>query len=128
MKILIIAEYYQDSLKQATLHTITAAKQLGDDIDLLVIGDQNEAVVKMACKVAGIKRVLWVNSSEYSHQLAENTAALLADIGKDYDYILAPATTFGKNLLPRVAALLDVAMISDIIQIKGPDIFVRPIY
>jgi electron transfer flavoprotein alpha subunit len=128
MKILVIAEYERDSLKPATSHTMTAALQLGNEIDVLVAGENVDAVCKQATALHGVKKVLVANAKEYAHQLAENTAQLIAAIGTSYNYILAPATTFGKNLLPRVAALLDVAMVGDVIQILAEDEFVRPIY
>jgi electron transfer flavoprotein alpha subunit len=127
MKILVIAEYERDKLKPATSHTLTAALQLGNEIDLLVAGENVNAVSGEAAKLQGVKKVLMADAKEYAHQLAENTAQLIAAIGQSYNYILAPATTFGKNLLPRVAALLDVAMIGDVIQILAADEFIRPI-
>src|SRR5688572_7595999 len=103
MKILIITEHDNQTLKLATLHTITAAKVLSDDIDLLVIGHECQSVAEVASKLMYVKRVLVADNAVYTHQLAENTAALIVDVSKDYDYILTGATTFGKNLLPRVA-------------------------
>jgi len=128
MKILVIAEHDNKTLKLATHHTLSAAKELGDGIDILVIGAGCEAVAKQAAHLADVKNVLCADHEVYAHQLAENSAALVAEIGKGYDYILIPATTFGKNLLPRVAALLDVAMVSDVTKIISQDTFVRPIY
>jgi electron transfer flavoprotein alpha subunit len=128
MKILIIAEHDNQSLKSSTHHTLTAAKQLGDDIDVLVIGSNCQQVAEQACLLSQVKRVLVADDEVYAYQLAENCAALVAETGKDYAYILTGATTFGKNLLPRAAALLDVAMISDVTQIVSADTFVRPIY
>src|SRR5579872_4604488 len=104
MKILIIAEHNQEKLKLATHHTITAATELGSDIDLLVMGYHCQKAADQACLLQGIKRVLIADDAVYEHQLAENGAALIAECGKEYDYILAGATTFGKNMLPRVAA------------------------
>jgi electron transfer flavoprotein alpha subunit len=128
MKILVIAEHDGQVLKNATLHTLSAAVQLGTDIDVLVCGDHCDDVVQQALKLHSVKEVLSAQAPEYAHQLAENTALLIADIGKAYTHILAPATTFGKNLLPRVAALLDVGMVGDIIEIISADEFVRPIH
>ena len=128
MKILIIAEHNQETLKLATHHTITAATELGSEMDLLVMGFHCQKAAEQACLLQGIKRVLVADDAVYEHQLAENSAALIAELGKDYDYILAGATTFGKNILPRAAALLDVALVSDVIKIISPDTFARLIY
>src|SRR5579864_3672960 len=128
MKILIIAEHQQQQLKLATHHTVTAAKQLGDDIDVMIMGTQCQAVAAEACRLEHVRKVLVADNEVYAHQLAENTATLVAEVGKEYDYILAGATTFGKNLLPRVAALLDTSMISDVTKVISKDTFVRPIY
>ncbi|MDR3491275.1 MAG: FAD-binding protein [Gammaproteobacteria bacterium] len=128
MKILIIAEHNNQILKTSTLNAYTAAQQISDEIDILVIGNACQNSIEQAAKIAGIKKVLVAESAVYEHQLAENLAPLIADVGKSYDYIIAPDTTFGKNILPRVAALLDVAMIADVIKIIEPTIFVRPIY
>jgi electron transfer flavoprotein alpha subunit len=128
MKILIIAEHNNEELKLATHHTITAATQLGNDIDLLIIGSNCKNVAKQASSLSSIKNVVVADDVIYAHQLAENCATLIADLSKNYNYILTGATTFGKNLLPRVAALLDVALVSDVIKIISPDTFERPIY
>lgn len=128
MKILIIAEHNNEELKLATHHTITAATQLGNDIDLLIIGSNCKNVAKQASLLSSIKNVLVADDVIYAHQLAENSATLIADLSKNYNYVLAGATTFGKNLLPRVAALLDVALVGDVIKIISPDTFERPIY
>ena len=128
MKILIIAEHDKTALKSATLHIISAAAELGGDIDLFIIGDQCAGVAENATSLPHIKNILLAENSVYAHQLAENCAELIAKISKDYQYVLAPASTFGKNLLPRVAALLDVALVSDIVKIISADTFVRPIY
>jgi electron transfer flavoprotein alpha subunit len=128
MKILVIAEHDQQGLKNATYHTYTAALQLGDDIDVLLVGHQCDSAASQATKLPGVKRVYVADAVEYAHQLAENLAPLMADLAKNYTHVLAPATTFGKNILPRVAALLDVAMVGDVIKIVSSDVFVRPIY
>jgi electron transfer flavoprotein alpha subunit len=128
MKILIIAEHNNQTLKSATHHTLTAATKLSNEIDLLIIGSQCQKVAEQARLLPFIQHVLVADNDVYAHQLAENSAALVAEWGKRYDYILAAATTFGKNLLPRAAALLDVAMMSDVTQIVSADTFVRPIY
>ncbi len=128
MKILILAEHDHHQLKSATLHTVAAAKQLNGAIDLLIAGEACRAAAEQAARVDGVKQVLLADHAEYKHQLAENIAALTAELGKEYDYILAPADTYGKNILPRAAALLDVTMLSDVSAILTPDTFVRPIY
>lgn len=128
MKILIITEHDHLTIKSATHHTVTAGTQLNGDVDVLVMGSNCKIVAEQAARLQGVKRVLVADHVEYQHQLAENCAALVTDVGKEYDYILAGADTFGKNLLPRVAALLDVAMLSDVCAILTPDTFIRPIY
>lgn len=128
MKTLIIAEHDNEQLKLATHHTLTAAQALGHPIDVLVMGLSCQRVVEHAVLLPGVSHILVADNEVYAHQLAENGAPLIAEIGKNYDYILAGATTFGKNLLPRAAALLDVAMLSDVTQMVSPDTFVRPIY
>ncbi|WP_226661636.1 electron transfer flavoprotein subunit alpha/FixB family protein [Microbulbifer aggregans] len=128
MSILVIAEHDNAELKGATLNTIAAAKAIGGDIDVLVAGSGCGAVGEAAAKVAGVSKVLVADSAIYEHQLAENVAKLVADLGKNYSHVLAPATTTGKNMLPRAAALLDVQPISDIIAVESPDTFKRPIY
>lgn len=128
MRILVIAEHDQHVLKNATYSTFAAAQQLGNEIEILIIGFQCDAVAHEATKLPGIKRVLLADATDYAHQLAENTALLIANIAKNYTHVLAPATTFGKNILPRVAALMDVAMVGDIIKIVSPAVFIRPIY
>ncbi|TVR60989.1 MAG: electron transfer flavoprotein subunit alpha/FixB family protein [Candidatus Competibacteraceae bacterium] len=128
MSILVIAEHDNATLKAATLNTVTAAAQLGDDLHILVAGHDCGAVAEAAAQVAGVKKVLVADAAHYAHQLAENVAALVVGLAGGYTHILAPATAAGKNTLPRVAALLDVAQISDVIQIDSADTFVRPIY
>ncbi|WHI53232.1 FAD-binding protein [Microbulbifer sp. MLAF003] len=128
MSILVIAEHDNAELKGATLNTVAAAKAIGGDIAVLVAGAGCAAVAEAAAKVEGVSKVLLADNSAYEHQLAENVAKLVADLGKDYSHILAPATTTGKNMLPRAAALLDVQPISDIIAVESADTFKRPIY
>ncbi|MDD9889363.1 MAG: FAD-binding protein [Gammaproteobacteria bacterium] len=128
MPILVIAEHDNSSLKSGTLNAVTAAQVIGGDIDVLVAGSNSDAAAEAAAQIASVTRVIHANNACYEHQLAESVAPLVADIGKNYSHILAPATTTGKNLLPRVAALLDVAQISDIVEVKSEDTFVRPIY
>ncbi|MBL8258979.1 MAG: FAD-binding protein [Candidatus Competibacteraceae bacterium] len=128
MSILVIAEHDNAALKAATLNTVTAATQLGGDIAVLVAGHDCGAVAQAAAKVAGVNKVLHADAPHYAHQLAENVAALVVGLAGGYSHILAPATAAGKNVLPRVAALLDVAQISDIVKVESADTFMRPIY
>ena len=128
MSILVIAEHDNSELKSATLNAVTAANAINDSIDVLVAGSNSDDVANAVAHVSGVAKVIHANNECYENQLAESVAPLVAELGKNYSHILAPATTTGKNLLPRVAALLDVAQISDIIDIKSDDTFVRPIY
>ena len=126
MSVLVIAEHDNAELKPATLNTVTAAKTLGD-VTVLVAGSGCAAVGDAAATVAGVAKVLVADSELYANGLAENLAALIVNLSGNYGYILAPATTGGKNVMPRVAALLDVAQISDITAVENADTFVRPI-
>lgn len=128
MSILVIAEHDNASINGATLNTVTAAKDIGGDITVLVAGEGCAAAADAAAKIDGVSKVLLADNAAYGHQLAENVSLLVAELGKDYGYILAPATTNGKNMLPRAAALLDVAQISEIISVESGDTFKRPIY
>ncbi len=128
MAILVIAEHDNRTLKGATLNTITAASQIGGDIHLLVAGNNCKGVAATAANIAGVSKVLLAEQSTYEHQLAENMAKLVLELGKDYSHIISPATSAGKNFMPRVAALLDVAQISDITAVISADTFERPIY
>lgn len=128
MSILVLAEHDNASLKGATLNTVAAAKLIGGDVHLLVAGSNCKAVADAAAKVAGVSKVLLADNAAYANQLAENISLLVADLGKSYSHILAPATSSGKNIAPRVAALLDVAQISEIIAVVAADTFKRPIY
>ena len=128
MSILILAEHDNASLKGATLNTIAAAQAIGGDITVLVAGSGAQAAADAAAAVSGVSKVILADNEAYAHQLAENVSALLVELAADYQYILAPATSNGKNTLPRVAALLDVQMISDIIAVESADTFKRPIY
>jgi electron transfer flavoprotein alpha subunit len=128
MGILVYAEHDNSSLKGATLNVITAAKAIGGDITVLVAGSGCGAVAEAAAKIDGVAKVLCADNAAYEHQLAENVAALVADAGKDSSHILAAATTTGKNFMPRVAALLDVEQISEIIAVDSADTFKRPIF
>ena len=128
MSILVIAEHDNAVLKAATLNTITAASQLGSDIAILVAGQGCGAVAEAAAQVVGVKKVLVADAPHYANQLAENVAALVVSLANGYTHILAPATAAGKNTLPRVAALLAVAQMSDVIKVASVDTFIRPIY
>lgn len=128
MSILIVAEHDNASVKAATLNTVAAAQAVGGDITVLVAGAGCAAAGDAAAAIAGVSKVLVADNEAYAHQLAENVSLLVAELGKDYGHILAPATTTGKNVMPRVAALLDVAQISDITGVDSADTFQRPIY
>lgn len=128
MSILVCADHDNASLNAATLNTVTAAKQIGGDVVILVAGEGCGAVAEAAAKIDGVAKVLVADNAVYANQLAENVALLVAEIGKDYSHILASTTSNGKSFLPRVAALLDVAQISDIIRVDSEDTFARPIY
>ena len=128
MSILVIAEHNNESIKAATLVTVAAAQEIGGDISVLVAGANCGAAAEEAAKIDGVTKVLVADNAVYEHQLAENLAALVVEIGKDYSHILACTTTTGKNFLPRVAALLDVAKISDVSGVISQDTFQRPIY
>jgi len=128
MSILVIAEHDNGSLKNATLNTVSAAAAIGGDIDILVAGSGCDAAAQEAAQTAGVGKVIVADNACYEHQLPEAVAPLVAEVGKGYSHILAAATTTGKNLMPRVAALLDVGQISDITEVKSEDSFVRPIY
>ncbi len=128
MAVLVLAEHEAGALKASTLNTVTAAKALGGDVHVLVAGSGIAAVAEAAAKVDGVAKVLTADAPAYAHHLAEPLSALLVDLAKGYAALLAPATSTGKNVLPRVAALLDVAQISDITAVVSADTFVRPIY
>ena len=128
MTSLVIVEHDNHALKAATLNCITAAQKLNDTVDLMLIGSNCQQLASDLAKIAGINKVLVADDVSYQHALAENLTSVILEQAKVYSHILAPATTFGKNLLPRVAALLDVAQISDISDIVSADTFIRPIY
>jgi electron transfer flavoprotein alpha subunit len=128
MSILVYAEHDNNTLKSETLKTVAAAQKIGGDITLLVAGFQCQSVVDEAVKVNGLKQVLVADNATFEHQLAENISLLVTELANDYQHILATALTTGKNFMPRVAALLDVTQISDIIAVESADTFVRPIY
>ncbi|OBX62271.1 electron transfer flavoprotein subunit beta [Moraxella osloensis] len=128
MAILVYAEHDNKELKKATLNTVTAASEIGGDIVVLVAGLGCEAVVEQAAKVAGVSKVLCASNAAFEHQLAENVAKLVVSLAGDYSHIVVPATTTGKNFLPRVAALLDVNMLTDVTAVIDAETFERPIY
>src|SRR6202048_2279161 len=129
MAALVVAEHDNAALKPATLNAVAAAKEIaGEDVDILVAGKDCGAVAETAAAVAGVRKVLLADDGAYDHGLAENVAPLLVRLAEGYSHLLAPATTSGKNLMPRVAALLDVMQISDISAVVSTDTFVRPIY
>jgi electron transfer flavoprotein alpha subunit len=128
MSTLVIAEHDNSSLKVATLNAVAAAQAMGADIDILVAGANCGGAAEAAAKVAGVGKVLVADNAAYEHQLAENVSLLIAEVGAAYDNIVAPATSNCKNTMPRVAALLDVAQISEITSIESADTFKRPIY
>jgi electron transfer flavoprotein alpha subunit len=128
MSTLVIAEHDNNNLKVSTLNTVAAAQAIGGDIDILVAGADCGAVATAAAAVPGIGKVLVADNAAYGHQLAENVSLLIAEVAANYDNILAPATPNCKNFLPRVAALLDVAQISDVTAVESADTFQRPIY
>jgi electron transfer flavoprotein alpha subunit len=128
MSILLIAEFDQQTLKAATRSAITAAMQLGGNIDVLVIGHMVTAIAQQAASVQGVARVLIADDAAYANPLAENFAPLVQAIAENYSHVIAAATSFGKNLLPRVAALLDVDMVSEVTKIIDAATYVRPLY
>ena len=128
MSILVIGEHDNAALRPSTLNVVTAAKALGSDIDVLIAGSDCQGAADEAATIAGITRVLKADDAALSDGLAENMAPLVQSLAENYSHVLAPATTYGKNLLPRAAAILDVQQISDISGIESEDTFVRPIY
>ena len=128
MRVLVVAEHDNQSLKAGVLNTIQAARKIASEVVVLVAGHQANSVAQAAAQIEGVSKVLHADAAQYAHALAENVANLVLSIAKEYTHILTPASTFGKNFLPRVAALLDVAQVSDVIQVVDADTFVRPIY
>ncbi|MDP3289931.1 MAG: FAD-binding protein [Methyloversatilis sp.] len=128
MNILVIAEHDNAALRPATLNTITAAVKIGGDITVLVAGHGCAAAASAAAAVAGVTKVLTADAPQFAHALAEDVAALVLTLAAGYTHLLAPASSFGKSFMPRVAALLDVAQVSDIVAVESADTFVRPIY
>jgi len=128
MSVLVIAEHDNSSLKLATLSAVTAGLRISETVDVLVAGSDCGSVAEAASKIAGVKRVMHCDDPAYAHMLAENMAPLIVSLSSGFSHVLAPATTAGKNIMPRVAADLDVAQISDIVDVVDADTFVRPIY
>ena len=128
MSILVVAENSNKEIKSSTLNSINAASKINEDIDLVVIGNQCEEVAKKAALIEKVKKVIHIDDPQYENIIAESIAPIIVSLSDKYTHILAPASTFGKNLMPRVAALLDLSQISDVIRIENEDTFVRPIY
>ena len=128
MSVLVYAEHDNASLKTETHKLVNAAQKMGGDIHVLVAGEGCQVVAEAAAQIDGVAKVLVADNAAYKHQLAENTADLVLELAGDYSHVVAAATTTGKNFMPRVAALLDVAQVSDIIGVESEDTFVRPIY
>ncbi|MEZ5757540.1 MAG: FAD-binding protein [Emcibacteraceae bacterium] len=128
MTVLVIADHDNKDIKDSTLNTVTAARSFNSDIHILVAGSNCNNVAEAASKISGVAKILFADSADYEHPLAETIAPLVVSIADDYDQIMVAATTTGKNFLPRVAALLDMGQISDIIAIESDDTFKRPIY
>jgi len=128
MAALVIAEHDNQSLKAATLNAVAAALQCSPEVDVLVAGNQSDAAAQAAAQIAGVRKVIQIDAANLADQLAEPLAAQILSVAKNYSHVLAPATANGKNVLPRVAAKLDVAQLSDITKVVSPDTFERPIY
>jgi electron transfer flavoprotein alpha subunit len=128
MSVLVLAEHDQQSVKKATLNTVAAAKKIGGDIHVLVAGHNGGGAAKAAAQIAGVAKVLHADAAHLGEFLAENVASLVVALAKGYTHILAPATSNGKDVMPRAAALLDVQQISEIVAVESADTFVRPIY
>ena len=126
--ILVIAEHNNEKLKSFTLNTVEAASKINEEIHILIAGNNSENVCNEASSIKKVKKVLHAKSSIYENHLCENLTPLIVNLAKNYSHIISPATAFGKNLMPRVAALLDVSQISDIIEVESEDTFIRPIY
>jgi electron transfer flavoprotein alpha subunit len=128
MAVLVVAEHDNKTIRKATLNAVAAAQKIGGDIDVLVAGHQAGDAAKAAAQIAGVKKVLHADAAHLADFLAENVSAVVVNLSKNYSHLVAPSTSNGKNVMPRVAALLDVQQISDIIGVESPDTFVRPIY
>ena len=128
MSILILAEHNNEEVKSSTLNTIGAASKISSDIEVLVVGSNTEGICKEISNYENVKKVLSLNNTNYEHAIAEKIDPVVMSIADNYSHIFAPATTFGKNVMPRVAVKLDVAQISDVISVESEDTFIRPIY
>ena len=128
MSILILAEHNNEEVKSSTLNTISAASKISSDIEVLVVGSNTEGICNEISNYQNIKKVLSLNNTDYEHAIAEKIEPVIMSIADNYSHIFAPATTFGKNVMPRVAVKLDVAQISDVISVESEDTFIRPIY
>jgi electron transfer flavoprotein alpha subunit len=128
MAVLLLAEHDNKTLSPATAKALTAARAFGGDVDILVAGENCRSVAEAAAKLDGVRKVLLAEAPHLAQRLAEETAGTVLPLMKEHSVLLAPATTMGKNVLPRIAAMLDVAQVSDIVEVKAPNIFVRPIY
>ena len=128
MSILVLADLHEGQLASATAHVVAAAQAIGGDIDVLVAGEGVQAAADAAAKLDGVRKVRVADNAVYAHQLAEPMGALLVELAGDYTHVLASASTTGKNVLPRLAALKDVSQLSDVIGIESADTFLRPIY
>ena len=128
MSILVLAEHNNEEVKSSTLNTISAASKISSDIEVLVVGSNTEGICNEISNYQNIKKVLSVNNTDYEHAIAEKIEPVIMSIADNYSHIFAPATTFGKNVMPRVAVKLDVAQISDVISVESEDTFIRPIY
>ena len=128
MSVLIVVEHDNEQIKASTLNTVTAAMQIDEDLHALVIGHNCDAVASAAAEIEGVKTVRKCDAADYEYGLVENVAPVVEGVARDYSHVFAPASTFGKNLMPRVAAMLDVQQVSDISEIVSDDTFIRPIY
>jgi len=128
MAVLVVADVHGNSIDESTHKTVTAAQAIGGDVDILIAGSEAGDAAAAAAKIAGVRKVLHADGPQYANRLAEPMAALIVSLADDYDAILKTAATTGKNVMPRVAALLDVMQISEIVAVEAPDTFVRPIY
>ena len=128
MSILVVAENSNNEIKSSTLNSIAAASIINEDIHLVIIGNKCEEVAKKAALIEKVKKVIHIDGPQYENSIAENIAPAIVNLSEKYTHILAPASTFGKNVMPRIAALLDLSQISDVIRIENEDTFVRPIY
>ena len=128
MSVLLIAEHNNKELKSFTLNAITAASQVKEDVHVLILGHNSDSVVKSISEIPNVKKVIYVNNQTYENYLAENYTSAVIKFADNYSHIMCSANTFGKNLMPRIAALLDVSQVSDITKVISEDTFLRPIY